>query len=89
MTAVGESEKRINDHPTEVAAALAEDAHIDAAILERALSRGAFGVQPITEPVWREQQRLADTFAELKLLAKIPDVRAAALPPSVAEAERR
>ena len=89
MAAVAETDRRINEHPAEVAAALAADARVDVAILARALARGAFGVQPLTEPVWREQQRLADMFADLKLVPKIADVRTAALPAPVAEAERR
>lgn len=88
MKAIEETDKRINEHPTEIATALGADAHLDSTLLARSLSRGAFGVQPITEPVWREQQRLADMFAKLKLIPAIADVRAAALPGTLAEAER-
>lgn len=84
IAAVRETDQRINEHPAEVAAALAADARLDVTILTRALGRGAFGVQPLNEAVWSEQQRLADMFAELKLVPKLADVRAAAL----AEADR-
>jgi sulfonate transport system substrate-binding protein len=79
MVALAEAERLIQDRPAEVAAQLAADARIAPEILERALARGKFGVQPITAEVWTEQQALADAFADLRLIKKIPDVRTAAL----------
>jgi sulfonate transport system substrate-binding protein len=79
LAALEEAEAGIAGQPSSAAAALAADAHLDARILERALARGRFGLQPMSTEVWNEQQDLADLFAELHLLTKIPDVRAAAL----------
>ena len=88
LAAVGEAEAGIQRQPALVAAALATDAHIDAGILARALARGQFGLQPMNDEIWREQQGLADLFADLHLIAKIPDVRASALDAFGAEAAR-
>jgi len=88
VAAVSEAEAEIQRQPAGVAAALATDAHIDAGILARALARGRFGVQPMNDEIWREQQELADLFADLHLIAKVPDVRAAALEAFSAEAAR-
>jgi sulfonate transport system substrate-binding protein len=88
LAAVGEAEAAIAKEPAAVAESLAADAHIDARILARALRRGQFGVQPMSNEVWHEQQELADLFAELHLVARIPDVRAAALDAFGVEAAR-
>ncbi|HVZ88691.1 MAG TPA: aliphatic sulfonate ABC transporter substrate-binding protein [Polyangia bacterium] len=82
--AVAEAERRIAADPAGVAAALAADAHVDARILARALARGQFGVQPMDNEAWYEQQRLADLFADLHLVPKIADVRVAALTQPIA-----
>jgi sulfonate transport system substrate-binding protein len=79
IAAIAGAERFIDDKPTDVATLLASDAHVAPEILRRALARGAFGLRPITPDVWREQQALADLFADLHLIAKIPDVRVAAL----------
>ena len=52
------------------AAELAPAVGIPAPILEVALSRQGFGVQPITPEVVAQQQKIADVFLELKLLPK-------------------
>jgi sulfonate transport system substrate-binding protein len=44
-----------------------------------ALSRGGYGVTPISDPVLAEQQRIADAFYDLKLIPKHIDVRDATL----------
>jgi sulfonate transport system substrate-binding protein len=79
LAVVGEAEADIQREPAAAAAALAADAHVDAQILARALARGRFGLQPMNDEVWDEQQELADLFADLRLVPKISDVRAAAL----------
>ncbi len=79
LAAVSDAEAEIQRQPAAAATALAADAHVDARILARALARGKFGLQPMNDEVWQEQQELADLFADLHLVAKIPDVRAAAL----------
>jgi sulfonate transport system substrate-binding protein len=79
LAAFAEAERELQARPEAIAAELAADARVDAKILARALARGRFGVQPISDAVWREQQELADQFAALGLVKRIPDVRAAAL----------
>jgi sulfonate transport system substrate-binding protein len=79
IAALAGAERFIDDKPADVATLLASDAHVAPEILRRALARGAFGLHPITPDVWREQQSLADLFADLHLTGKIPDVRVAAL----------
>ena len=52
------------------AAELAPSVGIPAPILEVALSRQGFGVQPVSPEVVAQQQKIADAFYELKLLPK-------------------
>ena len=89
LAVVNEAEADIQRHPAAAAAALAADAHVDAQILARALARGQFGLQPMSNQVWDEQQELANLFAELSLVPKISDVRAAALDAVGVEAARQ
>jgi sulfonate transport system substrate-binding protein len=79
LAALGDAERQIQQDPADAARLLAADAHIDAQILNRALARSQFGLQPIDNEVWFEQQSLAQAFAELHLINRIPQVRAAAL----------
>src|SRR5580658_8529616 len=64
----------------EAAAALEPQIGLDQATLELALSRGGYGVTPINDAVLAEQQRIADTFYDLKLIPKHINVRDATLP---------
>jgi sulfonate transport system substrate-binding protein len=89
LAVLGEAEADIQRQPAAVAAALATDAHVDAQILARALARGQFGLQPMSNQVWDEQQELANLFADLRLVPKISDVRAAALDGVGIEAARQ
>src|SRR6202453_1699629 len=61
------------------AAALQPQIGLDQPTLELALSRGGYGVTPMNDAVLAEQQRLADTFYDLKLIPKHLNVRAATL----------
>jgi sulfonate transport system substrate-binding protein len=61
------------------AAALQPQIALDQATIELALSRGGYGVTPISDPVLAEQQRIADAFYDLKLIPKHIDVRDATL----------
>ncbi|HVY40112.1 MAG TPA: aliphatic sulfonate ABC transporter substrate-binding protein [Polyangia bacterium] len=79
LAALADAERQIQQAPDEAATLLAADAHIDAQILTRALRRSQFGLRPIDNEVWSEQQVLADEFAKLRLIGRAPDVRAAAL----------
>jgi sulfonate transport system substrate-binding protein len=66
-------------NPKEAAAVLSPQIGLDQATLELALSRGGYGVKPVSDPVLAEQQRIADTFYELKLIPKHINVRDATL----------
>jgi len=57
-------------HQKETAAILAAQTGLDTATVELATSRFSFGVVPLSETVVREQQSIADTFADLKLIPK-------------------
>jgi sulfonate transport system substrate-binding protein len=57
-------------------------------IVEASLRRYQFGVRPLSDQVIREQQRIADTFAELKLIPRSIDVRQAAWTPPATVAAR-
>ena len=65
--------------PKEAAAALQPQIGLDQATLELALSRGGYGVKPVNDAVLAEQQRIADTFYDLKLIPKHINVRDATL----------
>jgi len=72
------------------AAALQPQIGLDQATLELALSRGGYGVTPVSDPVLTEQQRIADAFYDLKLIPKHINVRDATLQgtPTGAQAKR-
>ena len=64
-------------NPQQVAAALAVQTGLDASVLELAVRRFTYGVQAVSPAVITEQQRIADSFAALKLIPKPIDVRTA------------
>src|ERR1700678_1071788 len=66
-------------NPKAAAAALQPQIGLDQATLELALSRGGYGVTPVNDAVLAEQQRIADTFYDLKLIPKHINVRDATL----------
>lgn len=74
-------------HAKEVAALLAPQIGLDAAITEVAASRFAYGITPINAAVAAEQQKIADAFAALKLIPKPIRIRDA-LPKALATASR-
>jgi sulfonate transport system substrate-binding protein len=63
----------------EAAAALQSQIGLDQATLELALSRNGYGVTPVDDAVLAEQQRIADTFYDLKLIPRHINVRDATL----------
>jgi sulfonate transport system substrate-binding protein len=73
--------------PKEAAALLSPQIGLDQATLELALSRGGYGVTPVSDAVMAEQQRIADTFYDLKLIPKHINVRDATLPRASTEAQ--
>jgi sulfonate transport system substrate-binding protein len=56
--------------PKDVAQLLAPQIGLDVGIAEISAQRFAYGIQPISAPVAAEQQKIADAFAELKLIPK-------------------
>lgn len=60
----------VRKDPKAAAAELSPSVGIPAALLETAIARQGFGVGPLTSKVVAEQQAIADTFLELKLLPK-------------------
>jgi len=57
-------------NPNEVAKFLAPQIGIDLPIVELAAQRLSYGVKPVSEEVLAQQQKIADTFYELKLVRK-------------------
>jgi sulfonate transport system substrate-binding protein len=60
---------------------------LDPGVVETSLNRYRFGVQPLTPAVAAEQQKIADTFLELKLIPhaiRIADALPAGVPATVA-----
>ncbi len=53
-----------------VAEQLSPSVGLPVPVLELALKRQSYGIRPINEAVIAEQQRIADTFFELRLLPK-------------------
>lgn len=57
-------------HPDEVTTFLSAELGIDKKALDLAESRRGYGVEPLTEQVVIEQQKIADTFFDLNLIPK-------------------
>jgi sulfonate transport system substrate-binding protein len=72
----------------QAAAIIAPQQGLSTEIVEVSLRRYQFGVRPLSDQVIREQQKIADTFAELKLIPRSIDVRQAAWTPPAAVAAR-
>jgi len=75
-------------NPKEAAAALSPQIGLDQATLELALSRGGYGVTPVSDAVLAEQQQIADAFFNLKLIPKRINVRDATLQSNQSQAKR-
>lgn len=67
-------------NPKEVATILSAQTGLDTEVVALAASRYAYGVKPITADVLQQQQKLADAFANLKLIPKPIVVKDAQLP---------
>lgn len=65
----------------EAAAILATQTGLDLPVVLLAKERYSYGVQPVSEAVIAEQQKIADVFARLKLIPKKINVRDAILKP--------
>jgi sulfonate transport system substrate-binding protein len=75
----------LKDNLKQAAALIAPLQGLDPAVVELSLTRYQFGVTPLTPAVAAEQQKIADVFAELKLIPRpiriadaLPGVRATA-----------
>src|ERR1700685_3857058 len=66
-------------NPKDAATALSPQIGLDQPTLELALSRGGYGVTSVSDAVLAEQQAIADSFYELKLIPKRINVRDATL----------
>ncbi|MRW90635.1 aliphatic sulfonate ABC transporter substrate-binding protein [Duganella sp. FT80W] len=66
--------------PKEVATILSAQTGLDLDVVALAASRYSYGVKPITVEVLEQQQKLADAFANLKLIPKPIAVKDAQLP---------
>jgi sulfonate transport system substrate-binding protein len=62
-------------NPKEVAQILSAQTGLDVDVVALAASRYSYGVKPITGEVLGQQQKLADTFASLKLIPKTISVK--------------
>lgn len=69
----------IKNDPKSAAAQLTTQQGLDADVIERGLKRASLQVQPISGKVLDDQQKVADTFFDLKLIPKAIKVRDAAL----------
>jgi sulfonate transport system substrate-binding protein len=67
-------------NPRDVAQILSAQTGLDVDVVALAASRYSYGVKPITADVLEQQQKLADTFANLKLIPKPIVVKDAQLP---------
>lgn len=65
------------EHTAEIARELAPITGLDVASLDLAARRAAYGVQPVDEATLRTQQRIADTFTQLRLIPKRLEVASA------------
>jgi sulfonate transport system substrate-binding protein len=82
---VGAVDAWAKTNPKEAAAALSPQIGLDQATVELALSRGGYGVKPVDDAVLAEQQRIADSFYDLKLIPRHINIRDATLPGATAE----
>lgn len=72
----------IAKHRSEAAAIIAPQIGITQAVAESTLAHYAYGVKPLGDEVVRRQQRIADTFFDLKLIPRRVDVAAAVWRPA-------
>jgi sulfonate transport system substrate-binding protein len=84
---VGAVDAWAKTNPKEAAAALSPQIGLDQATVELALSRGGYGVKPVDDAVLAEQQKIADSFYDLKLIPKHINIRDATLPGAASGAQ--
>lgn len=72
---VAKSSVWANNNHDELATMLAPILNIDKASIEMAIERRVYGVDEVSEEIINEQQEIADTFFELKIIPKKINVR--------------
>ena len=70
VAALDEVDRKIGQDPGAVVDAVATSVHLPAAVVATAIGRQGFGVARVTPAVMADQQKVADTFATLKLIPK-------------------
>jgi len=79
IAAVFDELRKINDwaiaKPSEAAKALQPVTGLDYTTLEKSIQRGGFGISYLNDKVIAEQQKIADTFYDLKLIPKKLDIK--------------
>ncbi|MBW4690927.1 MAG: sulfonate ABC transporter substrate-binding protein [Lyngbya sp. HA4199-MV5] len=65
----------------EVASVLVKALKLDAAAVKKATQRREFGLNPVTDELLAEQQKVADAYYDLKLIPKKISIRDTVLPP--------
>jgi sulfonate transport system substrate-binding protein len=85
---VGAVDEWAKTNQKDAAAALVPQIGLDQATLELALSRGGYGVKPVSDTVLAEQQKIADAFFDLKLIPKRITVQDATVQGSQSQAKR-
>jgi sulfonate transport system substrate-binding protein len=68
MDEIGKKGEWVRGHYPEAAAQLAPIQGLDADVIEAGLRHYAHVYKPVDEPVLAEQQRIADTFTELRII---------------------
>jgi sulfonate transport system substrate-binding protein len=79
VAAIFDELRKINDwaiaKPSEAAKALQPVTGLDYTTLEKSIQRGGFGINYLNDKVIAEQQKIADTFYDLKLIPKKLDIK--------------
>lgn len=65
----------------EVTSVLTDALKLDATAVKKATDRRQFGLNPVTDELLAEQQKVADTYYELKLIPKKLSIKDTVLPP--------
>ncbi|MDX7952852.1 aliphatic sulfonate ABC transporter substrate-binding protein [Lichenihabitans sp. Uapishka_5] len=82
VAALDAVDRKIERDPASVVDTVATSVRLPAAVVATAIGRQGFGVSRVTPAVMAEQQKVADTFAALKLLPKPVSVGEAVLTPT-------
>ncbi|MFN8594444.1 MAG: aliphatic sulfonate ABC transporter substrate-binding protein [Thermomicrobiales bacterium] len=78
-TALTETDTWADTHPEEVAKLISQETGLDEAILLKVEARRVYGIEPLSQPIIEDQQKLADLFFDIGLIPKKIDVASATL----------